>query len=265
MNFIARYFESRSQKKAAKNEIKARADDFKMCFSQAINEGFHNATESRLIELRDSLPDFIHIKERISLFDELLKKILDDYVVTPGEEKKIKKSVNILEIPEVLIAEKLETVRVLAMAHNISQGDSPIITPSRAILRKTEMAMVEVRACWMGTQKTRVYRGGSKGISFRIAKGVHYRVGAQRGTSETIENEIIASSGELVVTNKRVVFTGDVKSFSFNIDRLISIDLTTEKVIFHLENRVNPYVLRLFGNESYFLSAALTWAANLDE
>ena len=64
---------------------------------------------------------------------------------------------------------------------------------------------------------SRKYQGGSQGMSFRVMKGVSYRVGGHRGhiTSET--GVVAVSDGELILTNNRVIFRGDKKSFTSKI------------------------------------------------
>jgi hypothetical protein len=48
------------------------------------------------------------------------------------------------------------------------------------------------------------YRGGSHGVSFRVMKGVYYRVGAHRGRMIKEEQLVQTSAGVLVITNKRL-------------------------------------------------------------
>ena len=53
------------------------------------------------------------------------------------------------------------------------------------------------------------YEGGSSGVSFRIAKGVSYRVGQSRGTYvQGAEVPTPIDNGTVVITDKRVVFSG---------------------------------------------------------
>jgi hypothetical protein len=76
----------------------------------------------------------------------------------------------------------------------------------------------------------RGYEGGSHGISFRIAKGVSYRVGAHRGHLVTDKAVLPVSSGDLIVTSKRVIFRGDTKSFNFKLDKLLDVQFYSDGV-----------------------------------
>ena len=223
---------------------------------------FDDISEPELVQLSTDMAQLITLPDRIKLFDRVVNVAVDDYVVTEREREKLENAARILSLPDEWIIEQRTKINRLYQANRIATGAAGQVMPSRAILKKNEVAAVEVDASLMGTERTRIYQGGSRGVSFRVAKGVSFRVGTHQGTSRSVENEIVVTNGELVVTNKRVIFTGDQKSFSFNMDRLISFDLGIDGVIFHLENRVKPYYLQLFGDDAYLLSAGMTWAAN---
>ncbi|MFW5828187.1 MAG: hypothetical protein ACOCU4_08845, partial [Alkalispirochaeta sp.] len=56
------------------------------------------------------------------------------------------------------------------------------------------------------------YQGGTAGFSFRVAKGVSFRVGGFKGQRVPVTEQKHIDSGALVITNKRVVFNGPSKS-----------------------------------------------------
>jgi len=66
------------------------------------------------------------------------------------------------------------------------------------------------------------YSGGYSGVSFRIAKGVYYRVGGFRGNPVTTTETVHIDTGFLGVTNKHIYFTGRVKSFRIRYDKIVS-------------------------------------------
>lgn len=114
---------------------------------------------------------------------------------------------------------------------------TPTFTKS-AVLRKGEVAYATAQA---GLQelKTVSYRASTSGVSFRVAKGVTLRTGAVRGGPQ--KGIVTTSTGELVITSKRVIFAGDSKSFSLNLEDLINvtnysdgIGLNTAKATYNL-------------------------------
>jgi hypothetical protein len=68
-------------------------------------------------------------------------------------------------------------------------------------------------------------QGRSSGYSFRIAKGVNYRIGASKGTfvpGADVPTPI--DQGTAFVTNQRVVFRGDKATREWAWSKLISLD-----------------------------------------
>ncbi|MBC7347859.1 MAG: hypothetical protein H5U00_10505 [Clostridia bacterium] len=72
-------------------------------------------------------------------------------------------------------------------------------------------------------EKTRrEYVGGSHGVSFRIAKGVYYRVGSFRGRPVETTERVHIDTGLLAVTTKHLYFQGRTKTFRVRLDKVVS-------------------------------------------
>lgn len=93
-----------------------------------------------------------------------------------------------------------------------------VYSPVRVMLKSGESAHAGVFAS-LHEDKTIGYKGASSGASIRIARGVSVRSGRMRGTA--VKRDIVTSSGELVVTNRRLVFAGDKKSISIDLSKLV--------------------------------------------
>lgn len=70
----------------------------------------------------------------------------------------------------------------------------------------------------------REYQAGRRGVSLRVAKGVSVHVGGIKGKSESHEELRVIDSGNIVVTNKRIVFIGAKRTTNINMNKVISID-----------------------------------------
>ena len=66
---------------------------------------------------------------------------------------------------------------------------------------------------------SRRYESGSRGFNIRLAKGLNYRVGAHKGHIISDTELVAVSYGELVLTNKRIIFRGNTKSDLLPIKR----------------------------------------------
>ena len=85
------------------------------------------------------------------------------------------------------------------------------------------------------------YRGSSSGASFRISKGVYWRVGSYRGERIQLPDEfkIIAEGGTLHLTNLRAVYISQMKNREWVWSKLLSYehDFQQGLSIIHVSNR----------------------------
>ena len=68
----------------------------------------------------------------------------------------------------------------------------------------------------------REYVGRSSGFSFRVARGIYYRVGAFRGHPIEKSERVHVDSGSLGITTKHLYFAGPKKSFRIRHDKIVS-------------------------------------------
>ncbi|NDP46844.1 MAG: hypothetical protein GZ085_00360 [Sulfuriferula multivorans] len=68
----------------------------------------------------------------------------------------------------------------------------------------------------------RTFTGTSQGMSFRIAKGVYYRVGAFKGKPIETTERVHVDTGLLVVTDKNIYFSGPDKSIRVPYTKIVS-------------------------------------------
>lgn len=112
------------------------------------------------------------------------------------------------------------------LLYEIDRGNLPQAQPSGLVLKKAETphwaepaALVEEKVV------RREYVGGSSGVSIRVAKGVTYRVGQTRGQLVSETGIVPVSRGKFVLTNQRVAFLGDRKSFSIPWNKILDFQL----------------------------------------
>jgi hypothetical protein len=90
------------------------------------------------------------------------------------------------------------------------------------------------------------YVGGSQGISFRIAKGVRYHVGAYKGHRVTTVDQVVSDNGSLYVTDKRVVFAGSAQVISVQLKQLGDVRVFSDGLALIQENKPQPLMFRFF-------------------
>jgi len=75
------------------------------------------------------------------------------------------------------------------------------------------------------------YSGGSQGFSFRIARGVSYRVGGSRGQlTRNPESVQMVDGGTTIFTNQRIVFAGQSATREWRFDKLLNVDMSPNGV-----------------------------------
>jgi hypothetical protein len=95
----------------------------------------------------------------------------------------------------------------------------------------------------------REWRGGSAGVSFRVAPGVRYRVGNTHGHTVTVGTQLqVADSGSLAVTNQRCAYLGNRKTIDMPFAKLLGMHLYTDGISFSLSNRQNAPLIKVTMN-----------------
>jgi hypothetical protein len=133
-----------------------------------------------------------------------------------------------LETAETVLAyARLETYETSIQGVALKRGE-------RAFLVVQTAGLVEPR------RLPGQWTGGSKGVSFRIAKGVTYRMGTSRGTYAQGEEVLQPIDvGTFVVTNQRCLFVGPKRSTEWAFAKLLgfSLDLPGGVAVFNVSNR----------------------------
>jgi hypothetical protein len=84
------------------------------------------------------------------------------------------------------------------------------------------------------------YQGGTSGFSFEITRGIRYHVGGSRGSHVPGAEQLqITDEGQVVISNKRLVFHGGVNNREWSYAKLVSIqhDASRPITLIHVSNR----------------------------
>lgn len=92
------------------------------------------------------------------------------------------------------------------------------------ILKKDEKPIIAIPNVELSEPRSvRTSSGTYGGPTFRVAKGVSFRLGG--GNSRSVSHEEIqkVDEGILTITNKRLVFSGRMKTLNYNLNKIISV------------------------------------------
>lgn len=119
-----------------------------------------------------------------------------------------------------------------AIKVKVIRAKTPIILQGNeeALCVLPDIYLLELRA-------VRVNRGGYGGASFRVAKGVSIHLGqyGSRGESHPEMRQI--DRGTLVITNKRFIYCGAVKTVDIALNKILQIDPGDDVIGLHKEGR----------------------------
>ena len=100
----------------------------------------------------------------------------------------------------------------------------------KIILNADNIALLEPRS-------VRATHGTYGGPSFRIAKGVYFRLGAFNAQSESHEELREIDRGSLTLTNKRLIFSGSKRTVSIDIRKIVSVNPYRDAITIRREGR----------------------------
>jgi hypothetical protein len=127
----------------------------------------------------------------------------------------------------------------------LSAIEQPKLLPKRG-----EAVHLEMLAALMKEVTLREFRGGSRGVSFRIAPGFRYRTGAFRGKSVVVGTQLqVADTGPLSATSTGLVFLGNPKTVEIPYTKLVGLEVFSDGLRVNASNRQNAPLFRLDNGE----------------
>jgi hypothetical protein len=133
---------------------------------------------------------------------------------------------------------------------------------SHVILKKDEKIHLSALSIVKELRTTsHSYEGGSHGVSFRIMKGVSYRVGAHKGHVVPIQSLVETSRGVLIITNKRLLLhpAANNKPVSIPINKIASYRCYSNGLEIYKEGREKGFIFTLSQGQSECAGIALNY------
>jgi len=178
------------------------------------------------------ISDDIKQKIYLNVFDKAVEEYFNDGVISEDESKTVARFQQYTALPQqILNAHKsLERVVQAKILQQLFSGQQPTSSISingtlPFLFQKNETPIWVYRDVQYYEQKVKKeYRGRSQGVSFRVMKGVYYRVGGFKGAPvETIHNALIGT-GIVAITRKHLYFSCPQKSFKIPFNKIIHIE-----------------------------------------
>ncbi|HJH09071.1 MAG TPA: TerB family tellurite resistance protein [Psychrobacter pasteurii] len=234
------------KKRSFFEQRRVRSETYKQLMLMASDGEISQEEEERIKELlmEAELTDKQELKGFIKAYKKAYEHVVSDDVVTDQEDKALERIQRLFNIPSDMIAAELQVLDKHKLLRQIQSGILPTCH-TNIILKKDEVAHFSYFADLIEERAVRGrYQGGSAGVSIRVAKGVSFRVGQSRGTYQSDREPVAVSSGKLIVTNKRIIFDGDKKSFNITIGQLLSYEVFDNSILVK-PTRGNPRLVEL--------------------
>jgi hypothetical protein len=184
-----------------------------------------------------------------SAFRAYADNVLADDHLTIDEEMAFKEVADALDVNQEAFESSFRDLPLRMAVARANDGRLSIIEQAKIMTKKNEVVHLEVPAALMKEVAVREWQAGSSGMSFRIAKGVSYRVGQTRGKSVVVGTELqVEDSGVLSVTSQRVVYMGNRKTIDVPFAKMVNIDVFTDGIRVHASNRQRPPLFKFAEN-----------------
>jgi len=240
---------------------------YKETYNEVIIDGKIHESEDILLEkLKENLKLPTIIEENISkesrtqFMQMKFDKMVADGRISREEwdefttlEKDLKINIRFNESDKTKI-EKLKLIWA------IENEELPIVTVP-INLQKNEQCYFKSNVDWLENRTvTKIINYGGPTARIKIMKGVYYRAGSmdvQRVTSEELQ---LIDSGQLYLTNKRLIFVGNKKNSSIQLSKILSITPYKDGVGVEKDSGKSP-IFRL-SNNADILAMTLTRVIN---
>lgn len=128
----------------------------------------------------------------------------------------------------------------------LANGGMFIRRSSSLLLHPDEEAVWVTAAELLHEAKKREYRGTSGGISIPLGHGIRYRASEIRGRVVTLGTHWeAADSGQLTVTNRRILYSGKRKTLEFPLEKLVTLNVFSDGVDLGVSGRSTNATLRV--------------------
>ena len=147
----------------------------------------------------------------------------------------------------------------------VPRWDRRAVRPPFNLMKSEELLWLFGGADYFEQVTQREFRGGSLGVSFRVAKGVYIRPGAFRGRSVESSSMKHTDSGVLGITTKHIYFKGNSKSFRVRLEKIVSFDPYRDGLgIMRDTARAKPEIFRMGETDAWFLLNIIDAVMSMD-
>lgn len=180
-----------------------------------------------------------------------INEVLANERVSPENEKKIIEIIKNFGIKFSIDSKKEELLERYKLYWKLENEELPVIK-SDIIIQKSEKLHFRTNVKWLEQRRiTKRINYGGPTARIKIAKGLYYRIGSlsvQRATEDIWQT---IDSGQLFLTNKRLIFMGSSGNKTIRLNSIIDFKPYTNGVDIQKETGKSPF-LEFYDNVDLF-------------
>lgn len=185
---------------------------------------------------------------RLEAFEAAVDIAIEDKRVTEEEETALYHIHSALQLPEDVLDEVVLRVTKYRDLYELERGNLLYFSVENHSLNAGENCHWVADVVLMKEKATNPSKDNSA-VATTIKKGLTYRVGSSKGHLITETDFVPITTGLLYVTNQRMIFSGEGKSFDISYDKLIDIGLYSDGLKFSVSDNEKPYIFKTLEDE----------------
>ncbi len=225
---------------------------YRQSFEAAVADGRLTPAENEFLNklevtlrLPKSLADKISAETRMSFIENYVSGVIADQRLSPAEEQEMSAIAASLNVNVQLSAQTKEQLRKLKLYWAIENLQLPIVHADIQLQKNEVCYFTQTNVKWFERRRVST-RSTSLGYrySLKLAKGFY--LGSRTSYVNTSSTEALkeVNSGNLYLTNKRLVFVGINKNSTIRLERLVQFTPFTDGVELDKDSGKSP-VLQL--------------------
>ncbi len=205
----------------------------------------------------------------LHMLNQAGKNYLKDGLMSDTEQHKIDEYVNTLgiqinQLPAKYQDSEISKLGQATILKEIQKGIIPntgLTAP--IILGKNESVLWSYGGVSLYQEKiTKEWVGRSRGMSFRVMKGVYYHTGGSKGHPVEHSRMELQGTGSLFVTNKNLIFYSQSKGLKIPFNKIVGITPYSDGIEVHKDG-ANAKRITMQGFDPWFLMNMLSLISNL--
>lgn len=199
-----------------------------------LEEKDFNEIDQKLQNIQKScyLTENLHNDLTTKAFDLAVGEILEDGILSAYEEHRVVNFIDNFKVNQDVLNRNgsFTKLRMASILRDLTEGKLPEFKNKLDgslpfLFQKSESLIWVFRNVEFYEQRIRTeYRGGSQGVSIRIARGVYYRTSSFKGRPVQFSEMKYIGTGLFALTTKHVYFGSPEKKFKIPFDKLISME-----------------------------------------